>query len=68
MHVKNPKALTFNVAKKLCQLHKVIYLFRAQISEREFRIESLRGRYDPPIDQSLSRYQAAAEAVQREAG
>ena len=61
----NPKALKFNVSKKLGQLHKVIQLFRSQIADREYQLEYLHQNYDPKINTNLGEYKTKMEAIQQ---
>ena len=63
----NPKALKFNVSKKLGQLHKVIQLFRSQIADREYQLEYLHENYDPKINANLAEYKTKMEAIQKTA-
>ena len=63
----NPKALKFNVSKKLSQLMKVIQLFEGQIADREFQIEALHQSIDPQINQILDAYRVNIEKFNSQA-
>lgn len=63
----NPKALKFNISKKLSQLMKVIQLFEGQIADREFQIEALHQSIDPQINQILDAYRINIEKFNSQA-
>ena len=61
--IKNPKALRFNLAKKLCQLMRVIEAFSEQMYDREYQEQLLYEKYDPLILQSINSYNEKAAPV-----
>jgi ABC-type transporter Mla subunit MlaD len=63
----NPKALKFNVSRKLSQLEKVVHLVQGQIAERLYQIEFLHSEYDPQTEQNLSVYATRMSSIQKEA-